>query len=65
MNVSPFFIANAQPPELIEPCEGSLHNPAPSAQSTAVLGVALREPGYDVAGAQTSPDGFGVITAVA
>ena len=45
VNVRPFFVAHAQSPELIEPCEGSLHHPAPSAQSTAMFYVSLGEPG--------------------
>jgi hypothetical protein len=65
VNVTPLFVANAQWPKLIQPREGSLHNPSPSAQSTAVLSVSLGEPRHDVAGTQTSPDRLGVIAAVA
>ena len=65
MDVGPFFVANSQPSELIQPGERPLHDPAPSAQTAAMFGVALREPGYDVAGTQSLPDCLGVITAVA
>ena len=43
MDVSPLFTAHTQTAELIEPSEGSLHHPPPSAQSTAMFGVALGE----------------------
>ena len=49
----PVFHSVPQSPELIQPCEGSLHHPTPSAQSAAVFGVALGEPRHDVASAQT------------
>jgi hypothetical protein len=42
VNVRPFFVAHAQSPELIQPSEGPLDYPAPSPQSAAIFGVALR-----------------------
>jgi hypothetical protein len=65
MDVGPLLIANSQPTKLIKPREGSLHNPSPSAQSTAMISVSFGEPRHDVAGTQTLPDLFGVITTVA
>jgi hypothetical protein len=65
MNVGAFLITNAQSPKLIEPSEGPLHNPAPSTESTAMFGVALRKPRHDVAITQALPDFLGIITAVA
>jgi hypothetical protein len=65
VNVSPLFVANAQSPELIQPCEGSLHHPAPSTQSAAVFCVALRKKRDDASVTQTFPDRFGIITTVA
>jgi hypothetical protein len=56
VNVRPLLVANTQPPELIQPSEGPLHDPAPSAQSAAMFGVALGEPRYNAAGTQTLPD---------
>ena len=56
MNVRPLLVANAPPAELIRPSEGPLHDPAPSAQSATVFGVALGEPRYNAAGTQTLPD---------
>jgi hypothetical protein len=44
MNVRLLFVAHAQAPELIQPGEGSLHHPSPSAQSAAMFRVALRPP---------------------
>jgi len=43
MNVGPFFVANAQPPEVIQPSEGQFYYPSASTQSTAIFGVALRK----------------------
>jgi hypothetical protein len=63
VDVSPFFVANAQPPELIQPGEGSFHYPAPSAQSAAMLGVAHREQRDDAAGTQTLADCLRVMIA--
>ncbi len=65
MNVRPLFVAHAQPPELIQPCESSFDHPAPSPQPAAMFGVAFRKKRDDVAGTQTLPDCLGVITTVA
>jgi len=43
VDVSPLFIANAQAAKLIEPGKGSLYDPPPSAQPTAVFCVSLGE----------------------
>ena len=43
VNVSPLFVAHAQPPELIQPSKGPFDHPPPSAQSAAMFGVALRK----------------------
>ena len=43
MNVRPLFVANAQSSELIQPSERPLHDPAPSAQATAMFGVSFRK----------------------
>jgi len=50
------FIANAQPPELIQPSEGPFDHPSPSPQSAAMLGVALRKKKDDASVTQTLPD---------
>lgn len=65
MDVGSFLIADAQSPKLIEPGKGPLDDPAPSAQSTSMFGVALREKRDDVAGNQTLADGLGIIAPVA
>ena len=65
MNVRPLFVAHAQAPELIQPSERPLHNPAPSAQSTAMFGVAFRKKRDNASVTQTLPDRFGIITTVA
>lgn len=65
MDVGPFFIANTQPPKLIQPGESPLHHPPPLPQSTAVLSISLGEQRRDVASTQTPPDCLRVIPAVA
>jgi hypothetical protein len=65
MDVGSFLISDAQSPKLIEPSERPLHDPSPSAQSTAIFGVTLGKQGHDMAGPQTLPDCLRVITAVA
>jgi len=63
--VCPFLIANSQAAELIQPSECPLHYPAPSPQSAAMLGVALRKKRHDMSAPQTLPDCLRVITTVA
>ncbi len=65
MHVSPLLVTNTQSAKLIQPSEGSFYDPAPSAQSAAMLSVSLGEPRHDVAGTQTLPDCLRVITTVA
>ena len=65
MNVRPLIVANAQPPELIQPCERPFHHPSPSTQPAAVFGVALCKKRDDASVTQTLPDRFGIVTTVA
>ena len=65
MDIRPLLIAHTQSAELVEPSKGSFDDPAPSAQSTAMLGISLGEPRHDVTGTQTLADCLGVITPVA
>lgn len=65
MDIRPLLIAHTQSAELVEPSKGPFHHPAPSAQSTAMFSISLREPRRDVTGTKTSADCFGVITPVA
>ena len=53
VKVRAFFVAHAQPPELIQPSERPLHDPAPLAQSATVLCVALRKKRDDASFPQT------------
>jgi hypothetical protein len=64
MYVGSPFVANAQTPELKQPGKGSFYHPPPSAQSTAMLGVAFGKERHDVANTQTLPDLFRVIAPV-
>ena len=63
MKIRAFFVAHAQPPELIEPGERPLHDPAPLAQSATV--IALRKKRDDASFPQTLTDRFDVVTTVA
>jgi hypothetical protein len=65
MNVRPLLVANAQPPELIQPSERPFHDPPPSTQPAAVVGVALRKKRDDASVTQTMADRFGIVTTVA
>jgi len=65
MNVRPLFVAHAQSPELIEPRERPLHDPAPSAQATPMFRFASRKRRDDASVTQTLPDRLGIITTVA
>ena len=65
MYVGSPFVANTQTPELKKSCKGSFYHPPPSAQSTAMLGVAFDKERLDVPSKQASPDLFRVIAPVA
>lgn len=56
VNVRPLFVAHPQSPKLIQPSESPFDHPAPSPQSAAVLGVALRKKRVDASVTQTLPD---------
>lgn len=65
MKIRPFFVAQAESPELIQPGEGSLHHPSSLAQATAVFGIALCKKRENASVTQTAPDRLRVITAIA
>jgi hypothetical protein len=56
VSVCPLFVAHPQSPELIQPSEGPFDHPAPSPQSAAVFGVALRKKRDDASVTQTLLD---------
>jgi hypothetical protein len=56
VDVGPLLVAHTQPPELVQPSEGPFNYPAPSPQSAAMLGVALRKKRDDASVTQTLPD---------
>ena len=64
MNVGSPLIANAQPAELVQPCQGSLHHPPMDAEATPVLGKALGQDRLDPEGPQRAPVRFRVISSV-
>jgi hypothetical protein len=64
VKVRAFFVAHAQPPELIEPRERPLNDPAPSPQAAAVFGVALRQKRDNASVTQTLSDRFSIVTTV-
>jgi hypothetical protein len=65
VDVCPHFVADTQATKLIQSGEGSFHHPSPSPQSTAVISFSLCDHRHDVAGTQTFPDCFRIITSVA
>jgi hypothetical protein len=64
MNVGSPFIANPQPSELVQSCQGSLHHPPMDAQATPVLGKAFGQDRLDPQRSQRLPVGFRVISSV-
>jgi hypothetical protein len=55
MDIDPLLVTHTQPTKLVQPSESSFYHPPPSAQSTAMFGIALGEQGHDVASTQTWP----------
>ncbi len=49
MYIGSLFVTDVQTAELLEPSKAPLDDPAPSPQSTAVLGVTHREQRHDAA----------------
>jgi hypothetical protein len=64
MDIRSLLIAHAQSPKLIQPGEGPLHYPSPSAQPAAVSSVAHREQWQKAPFTQTLTDRFRVMAAV-
>ncbi len=64
MNVGSPLIANAQPAELVQPCQGSFYHPAIDAQATPVPGKALCQNRLDPQRSQRPPVRFRVISSV-
>jgi len=65
VNVSAFLVTNTQSAKLVQPCKGSFHNPSPSTQSAAMLGVALCEQWQNAPVTQALPNRFRVVATVA
>jgi len=64
MDIRSLLIAHAQSPKLIQPGEGPLYYPSPSAQPAAVSSVAHSEQWQNAPFTQTLTDRFRVIAAV-
>ncbi len=64
MNVGSPLVANSQPSELVQPCQGSLHHPPIETQATPVLGKALGQDRLDPQRSQRPPVRFRVISSV-
>ena len=61
MYICSFFIPQAKTTELIQPREGTFHDPAKSPQPTTMLGIAHCEQRGYAAGAQSTADVLRVI----
>ena len=64
MDVGPLVIPQAQAAKLTEPGKCALHDPAPPAQATPMLGAALGQHGHDVTRPETAPNGGCVVAAI-
>ena len=64
MNVGSPLIANAQPAELVQPSQGSLHHPPMDAEATPALGKALGQDRLDPQRSQRPPVRLRVISSV-
>jgi len=56
MDIGSLLVADAQPAKLVQPGKAPLHNPAPSAEATAMFRVAHRKQRQNASLAQTLPD---------
>jgi len=64
MDVRPPLVADAQPPELVQPGQRPLHHPPVDAEATAMSSEALRQDWFNPQGAQHLPMGFRAIRSV-
>jgi hypothetical protein len=46
---------------MIQPCEGTFHDPAPSPQAATMFRIAHREPRQDLAPTQSTPNALGIV----
>ena len=58
MNIRTSFVADAEATELMEPREGSLHDPSMLSQTAAVFGATLGDIGADPAAPELLAMGF-------
>ena len=56
MDVGSLFIADPQPAELVEPCEGPLHYPSPPPEPAAAVRVTLCQQQIDAFCMQACPN---------
>ena len=63
-DVGPTFVADDDPPEAGEPCQGALDFPAVAAEPFAVFDAAARDAGNDGAPAQSAPAAGEIIALV-
>jgi hypothetical protein len=61
VNFRPFLVAHAETAKLIQPCEGTFYDPAPSPQPTTMFCISHCEPRQDLAPTQGTPNGFGIV----
>jgi len=61
VHIWPFLIPHAETAKLIQPCEGTFHNPAPSPQPATMFRIAHCEPGQDLAATQSTANTLGIV----
>ena len=65
MHIGQFLISHAKTAKLIQPCEGTLDDPASSAEAATMFRITHRKLGQDVSDVQSAADVLRVIGAVA
>jgi hypothetical protein len=64
VHICPLLVPHAKAAELVQPCECTFHNPAPSSQAATMFRIAHREEGQSVTGTQSTADFLRVVGSV-
>ena len=64
MDIGAFFVADTKSPELVQPGQGALDDPAGGSEAAAVFGVAFGDDGLDAFGAQHFAMWLGIVGTV-
>jgi hypothetical protein len=64
VDLGPLFVPHAQATELVQPREGTLDHPAPSAQPAAIFRIAHRKQRHDTSGPERATEFLRVVGSV-